>query len=161
MEQSDTKKVPNLIEFQTIEMLAGDIKAAFSAVIEQTRKIFKVLTLTLREAAELYLLEQKKKRMLKKINAQRRAIRKKYQEQIAEAMLPTDIKIKREKRRKAIEFILVILITAVVFRFACIAGEIERGHKAYGGEYFLLLTPFLYYAAKGIAEDYKDLKDKQ
>lgn len=158
MEQSDTKKVPNPIEFQTIEMLAEDIKAAFSAVIEQTRKIFKVLTLTLREAAELYLLEQKKKRMLKKINAERRAIRKKYQKQIAEAMLPTDIKIKREKRRKAIEFILVILITVVVFRLACIAGEIERGYKAYGGEYFLLLLPFLYYAAKESIQSYDKVK---
>lgn len=46
------------------------------------------------------------------------------------------------------ELATVLLITILAFRWGLDTALAERGYKAYGGEYLLLLIPPAYYAGK-------------
>ena len=54
----------------------------------------------------------------------------------------------------AVELAAVLLITAAAFVWGQWAARIERGYTAHGGEYLLLVIPFIYYTGKRIAEDW-------
>ena len=47
-----------------------------------------------------------------------------------------------------------LLATAAAFAWGQRAALIERGYTAHGGEYLLLVIPFIYYTGKRIAEDW-------
>ena len=58
--------------------------------------------------------------------------------------------VKKGKNRAAaaVELAAVLLATAATFAWGQRAALIERGYTARGGEYLLLLIPFIYYAGK-------------
>lgn len=58
--------------------------------------------------------------------------------------------MKKGKNRAAaaVELAAVLLATAAAFALGQRAALIERGYTARGGEYLLLLIPFIYYAGK-------------
>ena len=54
----------------------------------------------------------------------------------------------KNRAAAAVELAAVLLATAAAFALGQRAALIERGYTARGGEYLLLLTPFIYYAGK-------------
>ena len=48
----------------------------------------------------------------------------------------------------AVELAVVLMVTTAAFAWGQRAALIERGYTARGGEYLLLLIPFIYYAGK-------------
>ena len=54
----------------------------------------------------------------------------------------------------AVELAAVLLITAAAFAWGRRAALVERGYTAHGGEYLLLVIPFIYYTGKRIVEDW-------
>ena len=58
--------------------------------------------------------------------------------------------MKKGKNRAAaaVELAAVLLATAAAFALGQRAALIERGYTARGGEYLLLLIPFIYYTGK-------------
>lgn len=64
------------------------------------------------------------------------------------------MKHKRKSRLAAVELISVLTVTAALFIAASRYALAERGYFAVGGEYMLLLLPFLYYAAKRTIRDF-------
>ena len=52
------------------------------------------------------------------------------------------------------EMVAVALITDAAFRWGKATALAERGYTAYGGEYLLLLLPFVYYAGKRTVLDW-------
>lgn len=54
----------------------------------------------------------------------------------------------------ALELVVIFLITATTFSWGREIAQIERGCKAYGGEYLLLLIPAIYYTDKRIVLDW-------
>lgn len=73
--------------------------------------------------------------------------------------------MKRKKRSLAsviLELAIVLLVTAGAFVWGKQAARIERGYDAFGGEYLLLLLPFLYYIGKQTILDWiATLKDQE
>lgn len=66
----------------------------------------------------------------------------------------------KNRAAAAVELAAVLLATAAAFAWGQRAALIERGHTAHGGEYLLLLIPFIYYTGKWIAEDWiKDFRE--
>ena|GEM_PF-5684491 len=53
----------------------------------------------------------------------------------------------------ALEFFVVMLISAVVFFVACAIGDLGRGYTARGGELLVILLPAIYYLGKRIIGD--------
>ena len=60
----------------------------------------------------------------------------------------------KNRAAAAVELAAVLLITAAAFAWGQRAALIERGYTAHGGEYLLLVIPFIYYTGKRIAEDW-------
>lgn len=54
----------------------------------------------------------------------------------------------------ALELIAVLCLTGMVFALGCAVALAERGYKACGGEYLLLMLPVLYYAGKRTVKDW-------
>lgn len=73
--------------------------------------------------------------------------------------------MKRKKRSLAsviLELAIVLLVTAGAFVWGKQEARIERGYDAFGGEYLLLLLPFLYYIGKQTVLDWiATLKDQE
>ena len=66
----------------------------------------------------------------------------------------------KNRAAAAVELVAVLLATAAAFAWGQRAALIERGYTARGGEYLLLLIPFIYYTGKWIAEDWiKDFRE--
>lgn len=66
----------------------------------------------------------------------------------------------KNRAAAAVELAAVLLATAAAFAWGQRAAQIERGYTARGGEYLLLLIPFIYYTGKWIAEDWiKDFRE--
>ena len=66
----------------------------------------------------------------------------------------------KNRAAAAVELAAVLLATAAAFAWGQRAALIERGYTAHGGEYLLLLIPFIYYTGKWIAEDWiKDFRE--
>lgn len=66
----------------------------------------------------------------------------------------------KNRAAAAVELAAVLLATAAAFAWGQRAALIERGRTAHGGEYLLLLIPFIYYTGKWIAEDWiKDFRE--
>lgn len=62
----------------------------------------------------------------------------------------------------AVELTAVLLATAAAFAWGQRAALIERGYTARGGEYLLLLIPFIYYTGKRtILEWIAELRDNE
>ena len=62
----------------------------------------------------------------------------------------------------AVELAAVLLATAAAFAWGQWAALIERGYTARGGEYLLLLIPFIYYTGKRtILEWIAELRDNE
>lgn len=62
----------------------------------------------------------------------------------------------------AVELAAVLLATAAAFAWGQRAALIERGYTARGGEYLLLLIPFIYYTGKRtILEWIAELRDNE
>ena len=61
---------------------------------------------------------------------------------------------KKKSRLAAVEFLAVLIVTAVVFTKGLSAALAWRGYKAVGGEFMLLLLPIIYYEAKRIILDF-------
>ena len=58
------------------------------------------------------------------------------------------MKPKRSLTSVLLELAAVLLVTALAFAWGVQAAHAERGYTAIGGEYLLLLLPFLYYPGK-------------
>lgn len=61
---------------------------------------------------------------------------------------------KKKSRLAAAEFLVVLIVTAVVFIKSRGYALAWRGYKAVGGEFMLLLLPIIYYEAKRIILDF-------
>lgn len=70
------------------------------------------------------------------------------------------MKAKRSLASVVCELATVLLVTVAAFLCGKQAAQIERGYDAYGGEYLLLLIPFLYYIGKRVLLDWvTDLRE--
>lgn len=54
----------------------------------------------------------------------------------------------------ALELLAVLLLTAAAFVWGVQTAQAERGYTAIGGEYLLLLIPFMYYPGKRTVLDW-------
>ena len=88
-------------------------------------------------------------------------------------------KAKREQRKirnrmaaGAAKYLILTLTGIILFHITAEAAYIERGYKAYGGEYLLLLLPLAWYAvetmmrdtieeAKNLCREAKDIEDQE
>lgn len=69
---------------------------------------------------------------------------------------------KKNRAAAAVELAVVLLATAAAFAWGQRATLIERGYTARGGEYLLLLIPFIYYTGKRtILEWIAELRDNE
>lgn len=75
---------------------------------------------------------------------------------------------KKKNRLATVEFLAVLIVTALVFIKSRDYALAWRGYEAVGGEFMLLLLPIIYYTAKRIITDiaidfvnlyYKELED--
>ena len=53
-----------------------------------------------------------------------------------------------------LELAAVLLVTALAFAWGVQTAQAERGYTAIGGEYLLLLIPFMYYPGKRTVLDW-------
>ncbi len=60
----------------------------------------------------------------------------------------------RSSLLRALEAVVVILVSFLLFRMGQAQALNERGHKAIGGEYLLLGLPVLYYLLRAVLKDY-------
>lgn len=59
-----------------------------------------------------------------------------------------------------LELVVVLLVTALVFRLGVATAKAERGYDGYGGEFLLLTLPVIYYVGKQILHDWiADLRE--
>ncbi len=58
------------------------------------------------------------------------------------------MKPKRSLASVVLELLAVLLVTVLAFSWGMRTAQAERGYTAIGGEYLLLLLPFLYYPGK-------------
>ena len=64
------------------------------------------------------------------------------------------MKRKRSLASVVLELATVLLVTALAFVWGKQPARIERGYEAIGGEYLLLLIPFMYYPGKRTVLDW-------
>ena len=64
------------------------------------------------------------------------------------------MKPKRSLTSVVLELAAVILVTALAFAWGKQAAQAQRGYTAIGGEYLLLLIPFMYYPGKRTVLDW-------
>ena len=70
------------------------------------------------------------------------------------------MKPSRKQFSAALELVIVLLATALVFRLGVAVAKAERGYNAHGGELILLAFPMLYYAGKQTLQDWlADLRE--
>ena len=60
---------------------------------------------------------------------------------------------KKKNRLAAVEFLAVLIVTALVFIKSRDSALAWRGYEAVGGEFMLLLLPIIYYTSKRIITD--------
>lgn len=60
----------------------------------------------------------------------------------------------RSSLLRALEAVVVILVSFLLFRMGQAQALHERGHEAIGGEYLLLGLPVLYYLLRAVLKDY-------
>lgn len=70
-----------------------------------------------------------------------------------------NVRISGKKRVQArtvsiIKYVLLSILGVVLFCFASRQAYLERGYKAVGGEYFLLLLPLIYYLVSRVVKDW-------
>ena len=53
-----------------------------------------------------------------------------------------------------LELVAVLLVTALAFAWGKQTAQAERGYTVVGGEYLLLLLPFMYYPGKRTIRDW-------
>lgn len=72
------------------------------------------------------------------------------------------MKPKRSLASVALELAVVLLVTALAFAWGMQTAQAERGYNAIGGEYFLLLLPFMYYLGKRTILDWvTEIRDRR
>ena len=64
------------------------------------------------------------------------------------------MKPKRSLTSVVLELAAVLLVTALAFAWGKQAAQAQRGYTAIGGEYLLLLIPFMYYPGKRTVLDW-------
>ena len=64
------------------------------------------------------------------------------------------MKPKRSLTSVVLELAAVLLVTALAFAWGKQAAQAQRGYTAIGGEYLLLLIPFIYYPGKRTVLDW-------
>ena len=64
------------------------------------------------------------------------------------------VKLSRKQFSAALELVIVLLATALVFCLGVAAAKAERGYGAHGGKYVLLVHPVLYYAKRQSLQDW-------
>ena len=64
------------------------------------------------------------------------------------------MKPKRSLTSVVLELAAVLLVTALAFAWGKLAAQAQRGYTAIGGEYLLLLIPFMYYPGKRTVLDW-------
>ena len=64
------------------------------------------------------------------------------------------MKPKRSLTSVVLELAAVLLVTAIAFAWGKQAAQAQRGYTAIGGEYLLLLIPFMYYPGKRTVLDW-------
>jgi len=64
------------------------------------------------------------------------------------------MKPKRSLASVVLELAAVLLVTALAFAWGKQAAQAQRGYTAIGGEYLLLLIPFMYYPGKRTVLDW-------
>ena len=64
------------------------------------------------------------------------------------------MKPKRSLTSVVLELAAVLLVTALAFAWGKQAAQAQRGYTAIGGEYLLLLIPFMYYPCKRTVLDW-------
>lgn len=64
------------------------------------------------------------------------------------------MKLKRSLASVVLELAAVLLVTALAFAWGKQAAQAQRGYTAIGGEYLLLLIPFMYYPGKRTVLDW-------
>ena len=64
------------------------------------------------------------------------------------------MKPKRSLTSVVLELAAVLLVTAPAFPWGKQAAQAQRGYTAIGGEYLLLLIPFMYYPGKRTVLDW-------
>ena len=70
------------------------------------------------------------------------------------------MKAKRSLASVLLELAAVLLVTALAFTWGVQTAQAERGFTAIGGEYLLLLIPFMYYPGKRTVLDWiADLRE--
>ena len=58
------------------------------------------------------------------------------------------------RKKLIIKWAAIIFSSALLFLLAKDAAVKERGYTAFGGEYFILLVPFIYYVAERLIKDW-------
>lgn len=159
MEENKTiAEIESKAQTQIIGEVAAGLKKTFSIIIEDTQKITRLIVLSFRRMAELTAFEIRKRYILKRLEKEEESIKARYKEQTLEIL--EGKKSGGKTRAKVIEFAIIMIVSLVLFSLANIKAYKERGCKAYGGEYFLLLLPIFYYLFKAIIKDFKKMANK-
>lgn len=153
MEIDKIQEIESKTQAQAITEVAAELKKAFGIIAQDVQKIARLIVLSFRRSAELAAFEIRKRHILKKLEKEEGSIKARYKEQTLEVL--GGKKPHRKTRTKVIEFVIIMVVSLVLFNLASIEAYNERGYKAYGGEYFLLLLPAFYYLTKATAKDFK------
>lgn len=153
METDKIQEIETKTQAQAITEVAAELKKTFDIIAQDVQKIARLIVLSFKRTAELTALEIKKRHILKKLEKEEESIKARYKEQMLEILKGR--KPRRKTRAKVIEFVIIMAVSLVLFNLASIEAYNERGYKAYGGEYFLLLLPAFYYLTKATAKDFK------
>ena len=153
MEIDKIQEIESKTQAQAITEVAAELKKAFGIIAQDVQKIARLIVLSFRRSAELAAFEIRKRHILKKLEKEEESIKARYKEQTLEVL--EGKKPHRKTRAKVIEFVIIMVVSLVLFNLASIEAYNERGYKAYGGEYFLLLLPAFYYLTKATAKDFK------
>ena len=72
-----------------------------------------------------------------------------------------NVNVKRRVKRmkKILKVIAIVVITAVCFLIGREYALYERGYKAVGGEYLILIIPSIAYLIKEVVRDYKEIRN--
>ena len=62
--------------------------------------------------------------------------------------------------KKFIKWILVFVLSAIIFFIMHELATLERGYKAMGGELFMLMIPFFVWLSPEIKKSIKEIKDE-
>ncbi len=154
MEENKTiAEIESKTQTQIIGEVAAELKKTFGIVAQDVQKLTRLIVLSFRKSVELTAFEIRKRYILKKLEKEEESIKARYKEQTLEVLQGK--KPRRKTRAKVIEFVIIMAVSLVLFNLASIEAYNERGYKAYGGEYFLLLLPAFYYLTKATAKDFK------